>query len=1422
MIRESKSYIKKLILSLLVVIGSLNSLFSQTKINGTINEYGHVTGIGADFVMVDDPLQFVQFAIGDTVLLIQMKGARVYALENVLSGTLENFSGTPGKHEFLLVSATDGISKITFKNKIINSFSIDGSVQIIKVPSFKNSAVVDDSDLTCTPWDSITKTGGVLTMIVGKTLFLNKNIDVSGKGFKGGGISEGTGLCISTDPVNLDKFVYNSGFANSGFKGESPATRGTLGAAPYLQIYPDYSKGKAPSFTGGGAGNGRFSGGGGGANYGDGGKGDIETCASPPGANGGFKIKLPELEGGIFMGGGGGSSTYFNDGSIPSPGGRGGGIIIIICGEINGNGKSILSNGGTAVKAFSNAGSGGGGGGGSVALYLENFASSSLTISANGGNGGDNAGLFGTGGGGGGGLIKISNITIPGLINQTVLKGLRGLRSGSRQSTDGADGENVTDFVAVLNGFLFNIIRSSVTGNQADSVCSDLSIPIITGTKPIGGKRPYTYLWEKSYNRDFTSPETLTQVDADSVNYTPKPADIITPTDTVFFRRSIIDSSLPTSLLDMSKPVKFTIHPKIQNNNILADPDTICSNGDPKLLKQKLPDLVVPTISYLKYIWQDSIAGGSWSVERAASKEYDPAPGLTIDTWYRRTVKSGSCIDMTAIAKIKVLPKISDNAIIQLFDTICYGGNTNLNAVVGPTGGLPTDYRYIWEYSTTSLVDSWNSIPGETNQTFDPDASVSLPVGNHYYRRKVYSGEQNACKDSSAAALRKVWPVIINNLIKTDQTIGYDSIPAKLRDLSSPLGGGSGSFTYAWVKDTATFPSAPGPNFTNQNDYQPSNLKWTMSFKRIVYSSVCTDISNSVKIIVDALITNTISLSNIALDTIYTGQNPGQLTGSTPSGGSGVAGDYSYKWYKSLTGGTLNSEWVEVTGNTLINLSPGILTQTYWFRRNVSSPATVPRATYQSNKLKVTVLPKILNVDISLSQSICYGKRPLQLKGATLSGGDGKYRFTWQDSTSSHTWQDIPGFVNADSADYKPPVLTSDAKYKRIVYSGKNNCGSETSKAVNIKVNPLPTAALTNTADTTICAGSQIELKIHLTGIVSDWKVTYQENVTPSSVNGSTAPNLTLLVTPLTTPASTSTLFNYSLLKVEDSNGCIATSMSGTKKVVVYTIPKSDAGPAADTVCGPTITLKAAPSVGTGMWYFPSAVVASTPNSATVTVTIDSTFTGNSISHKFIWKELNWQCSGKDSITVKFDKRVTPVNAGRDTTLNSFDGIFHTKAAAVLVGSGVWSLVEGSGTFDNYLNNSTVIKDLSSGMNKFLWKVTNGKCVGTDILAVNLVDIFVPEGFSPNNDGFNNTFIITGLDLPNQIAELKIVNGAGVEVFSTSNINGQVWTDWDGRNTKGTDMPEGTYYYLLKLKSAGTDGNGQVYPRSGFIILKRY
>ncbi|MBG0860124.1 MAG: hypothetical protein IQL11_11510, partial [Bacteroidales bacterium] len=466
--------IKRYILSLLIVTGYGLSLYSQSSISGVVNKYGRVTTVGTDYVVVSNETQFDQFAAGDTVLLIQMKGVRIYSYENGIFGTTESSYGPSGMHEFLMIESVDDLTNtIVFRNNIVNStFNIEGQVQIIKVPSFNNALVT--ASLTAQPWDSISKTGGVLSVIVGNTLTLNANIDVSGKGFIGGSPVIGTGICVQTNELRYSKYAFHRDSLNSGFKGESPVTRGWLALGNYPLIYPAFAKGKGANFTGGGGGNGRFSGGGGGSNYGAGGKGGREVTACSPfpvdGGLGGYQIQTTLLEGGMFLGGGGGSSTYLT-GSAASAGGNGGGIIIIVCDTIKGNTRGIIANGATAAAATgSNAGAGGGGGGGTIAIYLRSYSTSNLTVAANGGNGGNNPGTYGEGGGGGGGLITASNITTPTNVTKTVSGGAPGTRSGVVTAGSGSTGQNIATFVPILNGFLFNSIRSSVTGDQTDSI----------------------------------------------------------------------------------------------------------------------------------------------------------------------------------------------------------------------------------------------------------------------------------------------------------------------------------------------------------------------------------------------------------------------------------------------------------------------------------------------------------------------------------------------------------------------------------------------------------------------------------------------------------------------------------------------------------------------------------------------------------------------------------------------------------------------------------------------------------------------------------------------------------------------------------------------------------------------------------------
>lgn len=93
----------------------------------------------------------------------------------------------------------------------------------------------------------------------------------------------------------------------------------------------------------------------------------------------------------------------------------------------------------------------------------------------------------------------------------------------------------------------------------------------------------------------------------------------------------------------------------------------------------------------------------------------------------------------------------------------------------------------------------------------------------------------------------------------------------------------------------------------------------------------------------------------------------------------------------------------------------------------------------------------------------------------------------------------------------------------------------------------------------------------------------------------------------------------------------------------------------------------------------------------------------------------------------------------------------------------------------------------------------------TDVKSV--ANITIPNVFTPNGDGLNDTFTIPGLEFF-EANELTMFNRWGSTVFDKKGYK----NDWDG-----AQLNEGTYFYLLKIKSASN--KWEVY--KGFVTIIR-
>ncbi|HXP50871.1 MAG TPA: gliding motility-associated C-terminal domain-containing protein, partial [Bacteroidia bacterium] len=108
--------------------------------------------------------------------------------------------------------------------------------------------------------------------------------------------------------------------------------------------------------------------------------------------------------------------------------------------------------------------------------------------------------------------------------------------------------------------------------------------------------------------------------------------------------------------------------------------------------------------------------------------------------------------------------------------------------------------------------------------------------------------------------------------------------------------------------------------------------------------------------------------------------------------------------------------------------------------------------------------------------------------------------------------------------------------------------------------------------------------------------------------------------------------------------------------------------------------------------------------------------------------------------------------------------------------------------------------------------VNNGFCSDTARDTVLVTEgIYVPNVFTPNNDGVNDVFHVTAGGL--KTYNIEIFNRWGEKVFEANSPN----IDWAGSSMAGVDESDGTYYYMI----TATDYKGKSYNRNGYVQLIR-
>jgi gliding motility-associated-like protein len=284
--------------------------------------------------------------------------------------------------------------------------------------------------------------------------------------------------------------------------------------------------------------------------------------------------------------------------------------------------------------------------------------------------------------------------------------------------------------------------------------------------------------------------------------------------------------------------------------------------------------------------------------------------------------------------------------------------------------------------------------------------------------------------------------------------------------------------------------------------------------------------------------------------------------------------------------------------------------------------------------------------------------------------------------------------------------------------------------------------------------------------------------------NGSTTQNLNSV------PQGT-----YSVL-ITDANGCTAQS-----EFIVTDLSSFNAqadGPT--TICVGNLAYLIADSIpgATYQWYLNGQTLGGatyphfvTPVAGSYTVTIQhacGTFTSQPI---------NITVNSAANITVSPNVIICP---GESTQLLASGGVnYNWTPATGLDYPNVPNPVASPGTSTTY----TVEVENAEGC----------RATAQVLVTVFCDTLIIPSGYSPNNDGVNDGFVIVGIDkYPNN--KIWIYNRWGNLVYKESGYN----NEWNGYSNVsgiyiGKKVPAGTYFYVLDL------GNDQK-PMQGYIVLR--
>ncbi len=418
----------------------------------------------------------------------------------------------------------------------------------------------------------------------------------------------------------------------------------------------------------------------------------------------------------------------------------------------------------------------------------------------------------------------------------------------------------------------------------------------------------------------------------------------------------------------------------------------------------------------------------------------------------------------------------------------------------------------------------------------------------------------------------------------------------------------------------------------------------------------------------------------------------------------------------------------------------------------------------------------------SKSVNVCEGDNPTFTFSSDVTPLLSNTSYQWQVSTDlGFTWTDIAGATNAT---FTRLPLNGLGVYKYRVAVAQGNyilipaCSRVLSEALTINQVPLPVADASN--DGPVCEGSSLTLKANDASLYT-W--------TGPANYSSNQPSPVISNIPL----------NYAgkfYLKIISPEGCANTDST---TVSIIPGPLVNAGIDANICEGATTRLNGSTNAANFEWQA-SPSLSNNLNLNPIASPVEAT--------EYILFADDGTCRKSDSVIVSVYKK--PVaNAGPDKVLIQGDATILNGTSNVSSVSVLWK--------PNL--NITTATDLAPLVNPVVSTIytltlsSNYGCGTSEdsVLVKVFSKLFVPNAFTPNNDGLNDTWKIEPLEAyPSAV--LKVFNRFGQMIFSNDGISGNngMSRQWDGKY-KGKLQLSGAYPYIIDLKNGSPVIKGIVY-----------